>query len=235
MQRQIQSSEAQTPLPIVRRRVLFGVLLEKSHACRTSASRRTCVCATIAIDNACNRRILAPAKAKATTPATPSSATPTSSSTGSPEIANRTDCKAKFITFANLGRDGAEALLAKADDNTFLVRKSTSEARCLGAIGPTCRWCDSALACPRAHRFSGRTWRIATKKLVEEYSVDIGGVIRTFPSVEFLADELDLNPLELDEDDSAFELAAAAAAPASSDGNKSPRRIRRDVGGYYIC
>jgi hypothetical protein len=66
------------------------------------------------------------------------------------------------------------------------------------------------------------------RRAVEEYSVDVGGVIRTFPSVEFLADELDLNPLELDEDDSAFEQ-AAAAAPASSDGNKSPRRIRRDV------
>jgi uncharacterized zinc-type alcohol dehydrogenase-like protein len=128
----------------------------------------------------------------------------------------------KIYYFANLGREQAEALLNKADDNTFLVRKSTSE---VGAWVLSARHAGGALQhwLVRVRTVQRPDAADASKKLVEEYSVDIGGVIRTFPSVEFLADELDLNPLELDEDDATFEQVQQA-----SDGSKSPRRVRRD-------
>jgi D-arabinose 1-dehydrogenase-like Zn-dependent alcohol dehydrogenase len=172
---------------------------------------------------------LAPAKAKVTSPPTPTAATATAATTNSnaTKWEEPDGLQSKIYYFANLGREGAEALLAKADDNTFLVRKSTSE---VGAWVLSARHAGGAIQhwLVRVRTVQRPDVTDLSKKLVEEYSVDIGGVIRTFPSVEFLADELDLNPLELDEDDSAFEQ-AAAAAPASSDGNKSPRRIRRDV------
>jgi hypothetical protein len=149
---------------------------------------------------------LAPAKAKPTSTTPTSSSTSSNSSSGGVGNSEPDGLQSKIYYFANLGRDGAEALLGKAEDNTFLVRKSTSEA---GAWVLSARHAGGAIQhwLVRVRTIQRPDAADATKKLVEEYSVDIGGVIRTFPSVEFLADELDLNPLELDEDDSAFEQA----------------------------
>lgn len=171
---------------------------------------------------------LAPAKPKAATVTAPASSTAASSGSSGAKDSEPDGLSGKIYYFASLSREQAEALLNKADDNTFLVRKSTSE---LGAWVLSARHAGGALQhwLIRVRTIQRPDAADASKKLIEEYSVDIGGVIRTFPSVEFLADELDLNPLELDEDDALFE--QMQAANANQDGSKSPRRVRRDPAG----
>lgn len=156
---------------------------------------------------------------------------------------NPTDFKTKFSTFLactrlSIGssivshncaafvrtRDQAEKFLHKSSSNSFLVRKSSSE---LGQFVLSYKRNDGepiqhSLMTVRVIRRIDPT--VVNSKPEEEYAIEVNGDMKTYPSVEFLVDDLDLDPVEADEDDEAFR-----AIEKTPPGAVSPIRVRRKL------
>ena len=109
----------------------------------------------------------------------------------------------KLFYFPRISRDQAETLLRAAGEQTFLVRKSSSEA---GAWVLSAKHANNAInhSLLRVKVLQQPDAADPSKKLIEEYTIEVHGKDRTYPSIEFLADELDLDAIDLDEDETQF-------------------------------
>ena len=129
----------------------------------------------------------------------------------------------KIYCFPDLTRAQAERLLARSSAGTFLVRQSTSEIgnyyfyyhyNCfflkkrihhfflkkktqfltIGAWVLSSKQSSGSIS----HSILRIVVRTKDGKTTEEYTLELGkNDSRTFPSIEWLADELDLDPLEV--------------------------------------
>jgi len=132
----------------------------------------------------------------------------------------------KIYYFPDISRDQAERFLSNSPINTFLVRRSASESNAW--VLSTKRKGDNMVhSLLRIKTLKPRDVTNPISKAEEEYTIDLNGETRTFPSIEFLADELDIDPIEVDEDDEETAFYMSTNAPAKKA--NSPPIVKKPV------